>query len=138
MAAAHVGRFCRAGTHFFSDSCSTNRNGQQIPDPYQVVGGGCEGEHPAHLLDPAMPNLPNKSDCLEPAETLFDPFAFLLTNRVTVVPCRSGVDGASPTSLGVLRYMRSDVHMPALGNEIPRVITFVGTNCDMMIARNLF
>src|SRR5262245_53838191 len=84
-----------------------------------------------------MPHLPHKSDSLQPPETLFDPFSFLLTDRVAVMPRGPGVDRASAAALRVLRYMRRDLQMPALGHEIPRVVTFVGTYRDLMLARNL-
>src|SRR5215467_8684966 len=96
-----------------------------------------EGEHPTHSLDSAMPHLPYKSDSLQPSEALFDPFSLLLTDRVAAMPRGPGVDGASAAALRVLRYMWRDLQMPALGHEILRVVTFVGTYRDLMIARNL-
>src|SRR5215472_1113201 len=108
---------------------------QQIPHPHQVVGCGREGKHPTHSLDSAMPHLPHKSDSLQPRETLFDPFSFLLTDRVAVMPRGPGVDGASAAALRVLRYMRRrrDLRMPALLHELPRVVTFVGTYRDLTV-----
>ena len=63
----------RAGT-LFPGSWGTHRAGQQFPDTYQVVCRRREGEHPAHLFDPAVPHLPHQRDRLQPSEALFDSF----------------------------------------------------------------
>src|SRR5450432_7108 len=85
-----------------------------------------------------MPDLPHQSDSLHPAKALFDAFPFLLADRVAAMPRRSGINRAATVALRVLCYVRGDLHMPALGHEIPRVVTFVGTYGDLMVARYLF
>src|SRR3954462_11918373 len=81
-------RFRAAQAHFSLDSYGTNRPGQQIPHPHQVVRRGRKGEYPAHLFDAAMPDLAHHSDRLQPAKAFFHALALPLADLVTAMPRR--------------------------------------------------
>src|SRR5436305_7576765 len=120
----------RVHTHFSPDSCGTNRTGQQIPHANQVVGRCREGEHPSHLLDAAMPDLAHQSYRLPPPEALFDALAFPLTDRIASMSRRPRVNRTAAVPIYVLRHLRRHVQIPALGDEVPGVVTLVGPHRD--------
>jgi hypothetical protein len=64
-----------------------------------------------------------QGDVIQPAKTLLDPFAFLLTLGIVGVPCHTRIDGAAAPSAVVLRHMRRDVHSAAFFDELLRVET---------------
>src|SRR5712691_2362790 len=71
------GRFCSVMIAALSP-CS-GCHSRQITHPHQIVGGQCEGKHPADASHTAVASLTQAADGLEPAEDFFDPFTFLLT-----------------------------------------------------------
>ena len=100
--AARLARVGRVRAHFSLDSCGTNWTGQQIPHPHQVVGRGRKGEHPAHLLDPAMPHFPHQGNRLQPTKALLDSLSLLLTDRVSGMPRRPFINRAASAARAVL------------------------------------
>jgi hypothetical protein len=85
------------------------RLNRQIPHTDQVVGGGREGEDPSHLENPAMPNFPQQSDRLQPAEALFHAFPFPLADGISGVVRGASIKGTSTGSLQVLGDVRRDL-----------------------------
>src|SRR5258708_25571537 len=59
---------------------------------HQIVDGIGKGEHPAHGLPPAMPELAHEADHFVPAEDLLHPFALPLTDAIAGMPRRPSVD----------------------------------------------
>jgi hypothetical protein len=53
-----------------------------VADSHQVVRGDREGKHPLHPLQPAMTQLSQPADRLQPAEDLFHTLTLLLTDQV--------------------------------------------------------
>src|SRR5713226_657351 len=96
----------------------------QVPEADQIVRGHAKGEHPFHLLEASMTQLPEPADGLQPAEDLFHALALRLTDLVTRVSRRPFVDGA-PSILVVLGHMRRDIQVPPLLHHLGRVIVLV-------------
>ena len=65
---------------------------RQVSDSDQVVSRSRELEDPTHQLQASVPRLTQQPDSLQPAEDLFDSFAFPLADLVTRVPRRALVD----------------------------------------------
>ena len=86
-----------------------NRCSAQIPHAYQVVSGAGEGEHPAHLKDPAMAHFPQQRDRLQPSETLFNALPFPLTNGMSDMLRGASINRTPTGSLKVLCHMRRDL-----------------------------
>src|SRR5437899_5915318 len=57
----------------------------QVSHAHQIVGGAGEGKYIVHFVHPAMPNLSNQRDSLQPAEAFFTPTDLLLTYSVVRV-----------------------------------------------------
>ena len=102
VTAAHLTRYCRERAHFSPDSCGTNRTGQQISHPDQIVRRRCERENPTYLVNPPMRHLAHQCDRLQPPEALFDSLPLLLADPISGVPRGPLVNGAAATPLGVL------------------------------------
>ncbi len=75
--------------------------------------GRREGEHPADPPQPTESELPQQPHGLQPAEDLFDPFALLLTDRVSRVSRGAAIDRTAPVRR-VLGHMRRDVQPPQM------------------------
>src|SRR5689334_24268830 len=88
-------------------------------------------EHPAHLLDPAMPDVAHERDRLEPTEAFFDALALPLAHLITAMSRCAPVDCAAACPLHVLRNVRRHVQMPALYNEVPRIVCLVRPSRDL-------
>src|SRR5690349_19782145 len=76
---------------------------RQVSDSDQVVSRGRELEDPAHQLQASVPRLAQQPDSLQPAEDLFDSFAFLLTNSIARMTGRAAINGTTAAPLVVLR-----------------------------------
>src|SRR6266851_3762402 len=85
----------------------------QVPNADQIVRGHPKGEHPLHLLQASMAQLPEPADGLQPAEDLFDSLALRLTDLVTGVSRGPLVDG-TPSMLVILGDMRRDIQVSPL------------------------
>ena len=81
---------------------------RQIPHTDQVVGGRSKGEDPSHLEDSAMPNLPQQRNSLQPSEALFNALPFPLTDGISGVLRRAGINRAPTGPLQVLGHVRRD------------------------------
>src|SRR5229473_2182230 len=75
-------------------------NRHQLSHSHQVVSGRREDEDPVHACGAAMPQLAQQAYRLQPTEDLFDPFALLLTNLITLVARRPSID--SRLAIGVV------------------------------------
>src|ERR1035438_7073186 len=81
--ARSLGPFSDSWTHY--SSCIPFGN-FQVPHPHQVVCRCREGEHPAHHLQPAVPQLSHPSHRLHPSENFFNPGSLLLTHPSPAEP----------------------------------------------------
>ena len=131
VSAAHFARFRRVRAHYSCASFGTNRAGQQIPHPHQVVRRRRKGEYPPHLVNPAMSHLAHQGDRLQPAEALRDPL--LLTDRVPGVARGPLINRAAAGALHVLCHVRRDPDIPALRDKVFRVVRFVGAHRDALV-----
>ena len=98
---------------------------QQSAQPHDVVRRRGEGEDPPDEPSPSVAQLAQAANRFHPAEALFDELPFLLTDRVAGMPRRARVDRAASTR-GVLRDVRCGVHRAEPGDEVARVVAFVG------------
>ena len=114
-----------------------HRNCCEVSHAHQIVGRASEGEHPVHLENPAMPNLAQQRDRLQPAETFFDSLPLDLADAIAFVPRRPRINRAATAPPIVLRHVRRDSQVPALGHEIQRVIAFVSARRDRLCTRNM-
>lgn len=130
VSAVRFAPFGRARALFSPGSYGSNWTRQQIAHPHEVVRCRREGEHPAHFLDAAMAHLTDQRDRFQPAEAFFDPLPVPLADPVAVVACGALIDGAATVALLVLGHVRRDIQMPALGDEIFRVVSFIGSDRD--------
>jgi hypothetical protein len=80
---------------------------QEFGQSNEVVGCGCDGEHPPHSFASSVLCLPEASGGLQPAEGLLDAFANALVDRVAGVADGAPVDGRAAFGL-VLRHIRRD------------------------------
>lgn len=72
---------------------------RQVSDSDQVVSRGRELEDPTHQFQASVPRLTQQPDSLQPAEDLFDSFAFLLTNGIVRMTGRAAIVGTTPRRL---------------------------------------
>ena len=75
----------------------------------EVIGGGSEGEDPPHLVDSAMPNLPQQRDRLQPSKALFNALPLSLTDGISGMLRCTRINCAPTSSPQVLRYVRCDL-----------------------------
>jgi len=99
---------------------------RQVSDSDQVVSRGRELEDPAHQLQASVPRLAQQPDSLQPAEDLFDSFAFLLTNSIARMMGRAAINGTTAAPFVVLRDVSSHAPFTQIGNELFRVISLIG------------
>src|SRR5216683_363283 len=102
--------------------------------PHQIVGGQCEGKHPTDASHTAMASLTQAGDGFEPAEDFFDPFTFLLTDRVARMTSGAVIDNAG----GLAREMGRYLVVAQLLHKLLVVIAFVGPERDPVLPRDLF
>src|SRR4030042_4361434 len=112
---------CAPGSTFQSAS---SRCSHKIIDTDQIVDGGGKGEHPASALESLMSGLAHETDCLEPAENLFNNVALPLAGFISLMARGSTINGAA---FDLLCYMRSDLLDSELLDKILDVIAFVGS-----------
>src|SRR5947209_3461106 len=79
-----------------------------------------------------MPELPQTTYRLHPAEDLFDALALLLADPIALVRCGSSVNRA----MFLLRYLRRGVERTSIRYETFGVIAFIGSDCHPIIARD--
>jgi hypothetical protein len=53
------------------------------------------------------------------------------------VPGGPAIDGTAAGAMGVLRHVRRDLHLAALGYELSGVVAFVGSHRDPLLSRDL-
>src|SRR5580692_3714116 len=111
--------------------------GNQFRDADQVVGDEVQQESSGDTSNPAMLSLAHRAMLLAPAKDAFDHFAALLRHAIARVPCRAGIDRASPplADFGraiVLRHMRRDVDGTQVFNMALRIIGLVRACRDAM------
>lgn len=94
----------------------------QISHADEVVSSSGKGEDPAYLEDAAVPNLPQQRNRLEPSEALFHPLPLPLADGVSRVLRRPSIDRATTKPRDILRDVRRDLQVSALGHEIRRVV----------------
>src|ERR1700724_1262886 len=70
--------------------------GNQFRDADQIVGDEVQQESSGDTSNPAMLSLAHRAMLLAPAKDAFDHFAALLRHAIARVPCRAGIDRASP------------------------------------------
>src|SRR5712692_11877282 len=93
------------------------------------------GEERVAMLDhAAMTGLTQAGHGLEPAEDFFDPFTFLLTDRVARMTSGAVIDDAG----GLARKMGSDLVVAQCLHKLLAVIAFVGPERDPLLPRNFF
>src|SRR5260370_28290018 len=68
------------------------RSSQELRQPYQVVGGRGEGEHPADPPGAPVACLAQTSGRLHPAKHLLDPFARALAGRIARMARCAAID----------------------------------------------
>jgi len=68
-----------------------------------------------------MSYFPQQSNRLEPAETFLDPFPLPLADAVTGVTRRPRVEGTAAAPTLILRHVRRNLHVAALGDEVGRI-----------------
>src|SRR5712692_316883 len=81
------------GATFSLPEAHCSLHGHQLPHSYQVVSGRREDEDPVDAFGAAMAQLAQQAHRLQPAEDLFDPFAFLLSDLIARVARRAAIDG---------------------------------------------
>src|SRR5713101_786560 len=123
--------------HFRRESGGLDRNFTQVPHSHQIVGRTSKSEHPVHLENSTMPDFPQQRNRLQPAETFFDAFPLDLADAITFVLSGALIDCASAPPLAVLRYMRRDSQVPALGHKVECVIALVPTCGDPLRSRKV-
>src|SRR4030042_4131601 len=111
---------CAPGSTFQSSSA---RCSHKIIDTDQSVDGRGKGEHPASALEALMSGLAHETDCLEPAENLFNKFALPLADFISLMARGSTINGAA---FDLPCYMRSALLDSDLLDKILDVIAFVG------------
>src|SRR6266550_654790 len=116
--------FLFRGSRFWRCQAHYALHRHQLPHSDQVVSGGGEDEDPVHSLGTAMAQLAQQANRLQPAEDLFDSFAFLLANLITVVAGGATVDSRSAISV-VLSHVRRHLQVAQLLHKIMRVVVLV-------------
>src|ERR1700737_3591316 len=111
--------------------------GNQFRDADQIVGDEVQQESSGDTSNPAMLSLAHRAMLLAPAKDAFDHFAALLRHAIARVPCRAGIDRASPPLADfrraiVLRHMRRDVDGTQVFNMALRIIGLVRACRDAM------
>src|SRR5215210_2009248 len=98
---------------------------QQVPQADQVVGRRGEGHDPIDELSAAVPELPQATDGLHPAEDLLDQLPLLLTDGVTGLPGGAAVDR---TAFRLLGDVRRDTEGADLGDKTADVEALIATD----------
>src|SRR4051794_18268864 len=101
----------------------------ELRQPHQIVGGGCEGEGPSDTIAAAEPGLLLPGHDLDPAERFLDAFPVTLADGIAAVLRRAAVDRRAATA-GVLRDMWRYPHRAQFVDEVLRVIGLVGAERD--------
>src|SRR5258705_8024182 len=121
--------------------CSRRRAGYslnryQLPHSHQVVSCGGEDEDPVHSFSATMAQFAQQANRLQPTEDLFDPFALLLTDLVTLVPRGATID--SRLTIGVvLGHVRCHLKLAQVFHEIMRVIVLITAQRYSTVAAHL-
>jgi hypothetical protein len=109
----------------------------QVSHSDQIVGSHSEGKRPSNAIPAPMPGLAEHSHRFQPAEDFLHALPLSLADQVPGVSERALVQSTPPV-LVVLRHMRSCVALPALSDEIFRVVRLVCADRDSVLAGNLF
>src|SRR5271157_3242635 len=75
-----------------------------------------------------MSYLAQQSNGLQPTETFLDPLPLPLADAVACMTCRPLVEGTAAAPTVILRDMRRDLHVAALGYEVSRIKAFVAAH----------
>src|SRR6266851_3342696 len=89
----------------------------QISNADHVVSSGREDKDPVDTFGAAMAQFAQQAHRLQPAEDLFDPFAFALTDLVTRMARGPAIDGR-PTISVVLGHVRRHLQFAQVFHEI--------------------
>ena len=109
----------------------------QLPHSHQVVSSRGEDEDPVRTCGATMAQLAQQPDRLQPAEDLFNSFALLLTNLITLLARRASID--SRLAIGVvLGHVRCHLQFAQVLHEIMRVIVLVATHGYSTIVADFF
>src|SRR5882672_2878484 len=93
----------------------------QVSNADQVVSCGGKDEDPVDAFATAMAQLAQQADRLQPAENLFDPFAFPLTDLIARMSGGATINGQAAISI-VLGHVRRYRQRPQVFHEVMRVI----------------
>src|ERR1700733_1511438 len=124
--------------HFSPRLCWLNYQLTEVAHADEVVGGCRKGENPCDFENAPMPHLAQERYRFQPSEAFLDSLAFHLTDPITGMPRRSSVDRTAAGPTLVLRHLRCHSQIPALGHEVPGVISLIGTYCHATCSGNLF
>ena len=98
------------GVERCSDLC-----GNQFRDADQVGGDEVQQDSSGDTSNPAMLRLAHRAMLLAPAKDAFDHFAALLRHPIARVPCRAGIDPASPPLADLLAILAGPLFCATCG-----------------------
>src|SRR5260370_31249573 len=136
LLSARKGRFRTVQGHHGPHGLHWNCAAHQVPHAHQVVSRAGEREDPIDLQRPAMPQLAQQRNGLQPTKTFFDTLPLLLTDGIPRVSRLATINSAAASSSRVLRHVRRHPNVPALAHEIRRVETLVAAHCHPPASRN--
>jgi hypothetical protein len=85
-----------------------------------------------------MLQLSQQRDILQLAEAFLDPLPPSLADGIPRMANRPCIDCATAAPTGVPGHVRRHSQMPTLGDELRRVVSFVGTGSHTLHTRRLF
>src|SRR5258708_8718199 len=100
--------------------------GDQLSHSDQVVNGYRENENRADAFRSSVAQLAHRPNSLHPPEDLFDSFALLLTDLITLMPRRPSVNSRLAVGI-VLGHVRRHLQLAHIIHELFRVIVLVST-----------
>jgi len=113
-------------THFDSDL--HHWNGGRVSHADQIVSRTGKGKDPIYLAHSTMSHLAHERDRLQPAEAFFDPLPLSLADGITRMTPRATINRAAATPFLVLRHVRHNPEISALGHKPERVKPFVSAH----------
>src|SRR5216683_5037273 len=122
-----------AGPRWSGASCGGRA---ESGDAEQVVGGGHQIGMQLGALETAIASSAQAADGLHPSEDLFDPLADPLTDRVAGMTRGAAAERGAAGATLIARDVRGDLERAARRDELARVVTLVGTECNPAAARH--
>src|SRR5580658_3000028 len=101
------------------------RIGEELRDPQQAVAADREGGHEAGTAQSHHAHLAQGAGVFAPAKDLLDPLAQSLAGQVPRVTGGARIDRRTTLVSDVLRHMRGDTQLAAVGHEVAHVIALV-------------